>query len=58
MDDIDNTPYVTAEDIDGVIASLENASNTLFKMFRGNLLKFNANKCHLPSIKDKVDFRR
>ena len=51
MDDIDNTPYVTAKDIDGVIASLENASNTLFKMFRGNLLKFNASKCHLPSMK-------
>ena len=51
MDDIDNTPYVTAEDIDGVIASLENASNTLFKMFRGNLLKFNSNKSYLPSMK-------
>ena len=50
MDDIDNTPYVTAEDIDGVIASLENASNTSFKMFRVNLLKFNANKRHLPSM--------
>ena len=51
MDDIDNTPYVTAEDIDGVIASLENASNTLFKMFRGNLLKLNSNKSYLPSMK-------
>ena len=37
MDDIDttnyadnNTPYGTADDIDGVTASLENASNTLF----------------------------
>ena len=28
-----NTPYATADDIDGVIASLENASNTLFKWF-------------------------
>ena len=56
MDDLDitnyadnNTPYVTTEDIDGVIASLENASNTLFKWFRDNLFKGNANKCHLPS---------
>ena len=49
MDNIDNTPYVTAEDIDGVIASLENASNTLFKWFRDNLFKGNASKCHLPS---------
>ena len=38
MDDIDienyaedNAPYVTADDIDGVTASLENALNTLFK---------------------------
>ena len=53
MDDTDianyahnNTPYVTAEDIDGVMASLENASNTLFKWCKGNLLKGNANKCH------------
>ena len=66
MDDTDianyahnNTPYVTADDIDGVIASLENASNTLFKWCKGNLLKGNANKCHWPSEwKDKVDFRR
>ena len=35
----DNTPYVTADDIDGVIAFLENASNTLFKWFSDNLLK-------------------
>ena len=27
----DNIPYVTAHDIGGVIASLENASNILFK---------------------------
>ena len=38
MDDIhivnyadDNTPYVTADDIEGVITSLENPSDTLFK---------------------------
>ena len=56
MDELDitnyadnNTPYVTAEDIDGVIASLENASNTLFKWFRGNLFKDKVGKCHLTS---------
>ena len=45
MDDIDkvkygddNTPYVTADDIYGVIASLENVSNTLFKWFSYNLI--------------------
>ena len=55
MDDIDienyaedNAPYVTADDIDGVTASLENASNTLFKWFSDNLFKGNADKCHLP----------
>ena len=35
----DNTPYVTADDIDGVIAFLENASNTLFKWFMTIFLK-------------------
>lgn len=43
----DNTPYVTEDDLDGVIASLMNASNTLFKWFSENLCKGNANKCHL-----------
>ena len=28
-----STPYVTADDIDGVIASSGNASKTLFKWF-------------------------
>ena len=54
MDDIDianyagdNTPYVTTDNINGVIASLENASNTLFKWFSDNLFKGNAAKCYL-----------
>ena len=42
-----NTPYATADDIDGVIASLENASNTLFKWFSDNLFKGNVDKWHL-----------
>ena len=53
MDDIDianyqddNTPYITADDKDGVIASLENPSNTLLKSFGDNLFKSNADKCH------------
>ena len=48
MDDIDianyaddNTPYVTADDIDGDIASLENAC------FIDNLFKGNSDRCHL-----------
>ena len=43
----DNTPYVIADDVNGVIASLEKALKTLFKWFENNLLKSNADKCHL-----------
>ena len=54
----DNTPYVTADDIDGVIAFLENASNTLFKWFSDNLFKGNAFKCHLlVNLKDEVNMK-
>ena len=35
---IDNTPYVIADDINGVIASLEKASKALFEWFENNLL--------------------
>ena len=63
----DNTPHVTADDINGVIASLENASNTIFKWFIKNLFKDNASKCHLLVIclicfilfeKDEVSLRK
>ena len=61
MDDIDivnyaddNTPYVTADDIEGVIASLESPSDTLFKQFSKKIFKCNANKSHLlVNIKDE-----
>ena len=43
----DNTPYVFADDINGVITSLEKASKALFEQFEKNLLKSNAGKCHL-----------
>ena len=43
----DNTPYVIADKIDGVIKSLEEASEILFKWFNGNLMRINADKCHL-----------
>ena len=43
----DNTPYISADDIDGVIKSLEEASATLLKWFSDNLMKSNADKCHL-----------
>ena len=43
----DSTPNVIADDINGVIASLEKASKALFEWFENNLLKSNADKCHL-----------
>ena len=43
----DNTPYVIAGNIDGVIKSLEEASEILFKWFNDNLMRINADKCHL-----------
>ena len=43
----DNTPYVIGDDISGLISSLEKASKALFEWFENNLLKSNADKCHL-----------
>ena len=54
----DNTPYVIADDINGVITSLEKTSKALFEWFENNLLKSNANKCHLlVSSSDAVNLR-
>ena len=43
----DNTPYVIADDINSVITSLEKACKVLFEWFENNLVKGNADKCHL-----------
>ena len=43
----DNTPYVIADNKDGVIKSLEETSEILFKWFNDNLMRINADKCHL-----------
>ena len=40
-------PYVIADNIDGIIKSSEEASEILFKWFCDNLIKINADKCHL-----------
>ena len=54
----DNTPYVIADNINGVDASLEKASEVLFEWFGNNLLKSNAAKCHLlVSYSDAVNIR-
>ena len=51
----DNTPYATANDIDSLIASLEEASKSLFIWSDNNLMKSNADKWHLlVSSNEKV----
>ena len=43
----DNTPYVIADNIDWAIKSLEESSEILFKLSNENLMRINADKCHL-----------
>ena len=43
----DNTSYMIANNIDDLIASLEQASSGFFEWFKNNILKSNADKCHL-----------
>ena len=43
----DNTPYVIVDNIDGVIKSLDEASEILIEWFKNIFLKTNADKCHL-----------
>ena len=42
----DNTPYLSAKNVEDVIESLERASVSLFRWFENNLLEGNADKCH------------
>ena len=54
----DNTPYVEANNIDEVIAILENDSIQLFKWFPDNQMKVNKDKCHLViSNNEKVSIK-
>ena len=43
----DSTPYVNADDINGVIASLEKALKALSEWFESNLLESNVDKWYL-----------
>ena len=43
----DNTPDISANNINEVILSLEKATDILFKWFSDNVMKSNADKCHL-----------
>ena len=55
LNDDDNTPYIIADNINGVITLFEKA---LFESFENNLLKSNADKCHLlVSSSDSVNLR-
>ena len=42
----DNTPHLSAKNVEDVIESLQRASASLFGWFENNLLKGNADKCH------------
>ena len=54
----DNTPYVSANNMGGVINSLEEASEILFKWLNDNLMKINADKCYLlVSINNTVKIK-
>ena len=51
----DNTPHATANDIDSLIASLEESLKSLFTWFDNNLMKSNADNYHLlVSSNEKV----
>ena len=43
----ENTPYIIADNMDDLITSLKQASTGLFKWFKTNLLKSNAEKRNL-----------
>ena len=49
-----NTSYVGADDINGVLASLEKTSTTLFEWFQNNSLESNAEKCHLSFYNSSI----
>ena len=54
----DNTPYATANDTDSLIASLEEASKSLFTWFDNNPMKSNADKCYIfVSSNEKVTIK-
>ena len=42
-----NTPYMIADNVGNLITSLEQAFSVLLEQFQSNLLKSNADKCHL-----------
>ena len=54
----DNSSYVSDKNIEEVIQSVEQTSKILFKWISDNLMKSNADKCHLPvGTFNKVNIR-
>ena len=54
----DSTPFIVENNIDNVIASLEQVSDALFNWFKNNRLKSNVDKCHvLVSTKKPVGIK-
>ena len=54
----DSTPFTVKENIEDVIASLEEASNALFDCLKSSRLKSNADICHaLVSLNEPVDIK-
>ena len=49
----DTTPFIVENNIENVIASLEQVSEDLFNWFKNNRLKNNADKCHVLVSKNK-----
>ena len=43
----DSAPFIAENNIDNVIASLEQVSDVLFNWFKNNRLKSNVDKCHV-----------
>ena len=48
------THHIVADNIDGVINSLEKASKILFKWFNDNLMKINVDKYHMLVSKNNT----
>ena len=50
----DTTPHAVSDNTDDSIASLEKSSKDLLKWFNDNLMKSDADKCHLLCTKSEV----
>ena len=44
----DIPPYISVRNINELIYCLEKATDTIFKWFSDNVMKSNADKCHMP----------